>query len=87
MLENNLERQTTKRCKYLFPEVHLPLRKYYVSIEELLREISHNKPGHFQPLFSIPLRRSFPRRGKITALTNLLLLTTTLGVSRQRLNV
>jgi hypothetical protein len=37
MLENNLERQTTKRCKYLFHEVHLPLRKGYVYVEELVR--------------------------------------------------
>jgi hypothetical protein len=60
MLENNLERQTIKRCKNLFPEVHLPLRKGYFSVEELVREISHNKSGLFQPLSSFPLRQSFP---------------------------
>jgi hypothetical protein len=56
MLENNLERQTTMRCNDLFPEVHLPLRKGYVSVEELVRELSQNKPGLFQPLSSFPLR-------------------------------
>jgi hypothetical protein len=56
MLENNLERQTTIRRKDLFPEVHLPLRKGYVFVEELVREHSHNKPGIFQPLSSFPLR-------------------------------
>jgi hypothetical protein len=82
MQEINLERQTTMRRKDLFPEVHLPLRKCYVSVEELVRELSHNKLGLFQPLSSFPLRRYFSRRGKITALTNLPLLTTTLEVSR-----
>jgi hypothetical protein len=56
MLENNIERQTTKRCKDLFPEVHHPLRNGYVSVEELVRENSHNNSGLFQPLFSFPLR-------------------------------
>jgi hypothetical protein len=56
MLENNLERQTKKRCKDLFSEVHLPLSKGYVSIEGLVRELSHNKSGLFQLLFSFPLR-------------------------------
>jgi hypothetical protein len=80
-------RQTTKRDEDLFPNVHRPPRNGYVSIEELVREISHNKSGLFQPLSSFPLRRSFPRRGKITALTNLPLLTTTLGASRRRLAI
>jgi hypothetical protein len=71
----------------LFPEVHLPLRKGYVSVDELVRELSHNKSGLFQPLFSFPLRQCFPQRGKITALTNFLLLTTILGASQQRLTV
>jgi hypothetical protein len=56
MVENNLERQSTKRCKDLSPEVHLPLRNGYVSVEELVRENSHNKPGLFQPLSSFLLR-------------------------------
>jgi hypothetical protein len=60
MLKNNLERQTTKICKDLFPEVHRPLRNCYVYVEELVRENSHNKPGLFQPLSSFPLRPSFP---------------------------
>jgi hypothetical protein len=47
MLENNLDRQTTKRCKDLFLKVHRPLRKNYVSVEELVRENSNNKPGLF----------------------------------------
>jgi hypothetical protein len=41
MLENNLKRQTTKRRKDLFPEVHLPLRKGHVS--------AHNKLGLLHP--------------------------------------
>jgi hypothetical protein len=56
MLENNLERHTTKRRKNLFPEVHLPPRKGYVSIEGLAREVSHNKLGLFQSLSSFLLR-------------------------------
>jgi hypothetical protein len=64
-----------------------PLRKGYVSVEELVRELSHNKPSLFQPLSSFLLRRSFPQRGKITTLTNFPLLTTTLGASRRRLAV
>jgi hypothetical protein len=83
----NLERQITKRCKDLFPEVHRPLRNDYVSVEELVRENSHNKPGLFQPLSSFSLMWSFSRRGKITALTNFSLLTTTLGASRRRLAI
>jgi hypothetical protein len=63
----------------LFIEVHLPPRKDYVSVEELVRELSHNKLGLFQPLSSFPLRQS--QRGKITTLTNFPLLTTTLGAS------
>jgi hypothetical protein len=43
-------------CKDLFPEVNLPLRKGYVPVEELVRELSHNKSGLFQPLSSFPLR-------------------------------
>jgi hypothetical protein len=65
----------------LFPEVHHPLRNGYVSVEELVRDNSRNKPGLFQPLFSFPLRGSFPRRGKIAALTNFPLLTTTLELA------
>jgi NADH:ubiquinone oxidoreductase subunit C len=84
MLENNLKRQTTNRCKDLFLEVHHPLRNDYVFVEELVRENSHNKSGLFQPPSSFPLRKSFPRRGKITALTNFPLLTTTLGASQRR---
>jgi hypothetical protein len=82
MLENNLERQTTKRCKDLFLEVHRPPRNGYISVEELVRENPHNKSDLFQPLSSFPLRQSFPQRGKVIALTNLPLLITTLGASR-----
>jgi hypothetical protein len=81
MLKNNLEGQTTRRIKDLFPEVHHSLRNGYVSVEELVRDNFHNKPGLFQPLSSFPLRGSFPRRGKIAVLTNFPLLTTTLGAS------
>jgi hypothetical protein len=48
-----------RRDEDLFPEVHRPQRKGYVSVEELVREFSHNKPGLFQLLSSFPLRRSF----------------------------
>jgi hypothetical protein len=71
----------------LFPEVHHPLRNGYVSVEELVRDKPHNKSGFFQPLSFFPLRGSFPRRGKIAALKNFLLLTTTLGASRRRLAI
>jgi hypothetical protein len=71
----------------LFPEVHHPLRNDYVSVEELVRDNCHNKPGLFKPLSSFPLRGSFPRRGKIAALTNFPLLTTTLRASQWRLAV
>jgi hypothetical protein len=67
----------------LFPEVHHPLRNDYVSVEELVRDNSHNKPSLFQPLYSFPLRGSFPRRGKIATLTNFPLLTTTFGASQR----
>jgi hypothetical protein len=50
MLENNLESQTTRRSKDLFSEVHHPQRNGYVSVEELVRDKSHNKLGLFQPL-------------------------------------
>jgi hypothetical protein len=43
----------------LFPEVHLPLRKGYVSVEELVREFSHNKLGLFQPLSSFSTKAIF----------------------------
>jgi hypothetical protein len=81
MLENNLVRQTTMEQKDLFPKVHLLLRKSYISVEELVSELSHNKLGLFQPLSSFPLRRSFSRRDKIIALTNFPLLTTTLELA------
>jgi hypothetical protein len=40
----------------LFSEVHLPLRKDYVFVEEFIRENSHKKSGLLQPLFSFTLR-------------------------------
>jgi hypothetical protein len=70
MLEKNLVRQTTQRCKDLFLEVHHSLRNGYISVEELVRENSYNKPGLFQHISLFPLRRSFSQVGKITALTN-----------------
>jgi hypothetical protein len=56
MIANNSERKVLMRCKDLFPEVHIPLREGYVSIEELVRELSHNKLGLFQLLSSFSLR-------------------------------
>jgi hypothetical protein len=87
MLEKQLRESNTQRSKNLFPEDRHPLRNGYISVEELVRDNSHNKPGLFQPLSSFPLRGSFPRRGKIAALTNFPLLTTTLGASRRHLAV
>jgi hypothetical protein len=87
MLEKQLREETTRRSKDLFPEVHHTLRNGYVSVEELVRDDSHDKLGLFQPLSFFPLRGSFPRRGWIATITNFLLLTTTLGASRRRIAV
>jgi hypothetical protein len=87
MLEKQLREANHTKKQGFFPEVHRPLRNDYVSVEELVRNNSHNKPSLFQPLSSFPLRGSFLRRGKITALRNFSLLTTTLGASRRRLTV
>jgi hypothetical protein len=35
----------------MFLEVHLPLRKGYVSVEEYVRELSHNKVGSLSSTF------------------------------------
>jgi hypothetical protein len=86
MLEKQL-REPNHTKKKGFVSRHHPLRNGYVSIEELVRDNSHNKSGLFQPLSSFPLRGSIPRRGKIAALTNFPLLTTTLGASRRRLAI
>jgi hypothetical protein len=43
----------------VFPEVHRPLRNGYVSVEELVREFSHNKLGLFQPLSSLSTKAIF----------------------------
>jgi hypothetical protein len=48
----------------MFPEVHCPQRNGYVSVEELVREISHNKTGLFQPLSSFPLMRSYHKEAR-----------------------
>jgi hypothetical protein len=40
MLENNLVRQTTRDARICFPKVHLPLRKGYISVEELERDLT-----------------------------------------------
>jgi hypothetical protein len=87
MLEKQLRESNHTKKQGFVSEVHHPLRNGYVSVAELVRDDSHNKSGLFQPLSSFPLRGSFPRRGKITALTNFPLLTTTLGASRRRLAV
>jgi hypothetical protein len=47
------------------------LGKAYVSVEELVRNLSHNKSGLFQPLST---KEIFSRGGKITTFTNLSLL-------------
>jgi hypothetical protein len=48
----------------LFPEVHLSLRKGYISIEELVRETFHNKSGLFQPLSSFSTKAIFSMKRK-----------------------
>jgi hypothetical protein len=87
MLEKQLREANHTKMEDLSPDVHRPLRNGYVSVEELVSENSPNKSGLFQPLSSFPLRRSFSRRGKITALTNFPLLTTTLGASRRCVDI
>jgi hypothetical protein len=82
VLEKQLREANHARSKDLYPEVHRLLKNDYISMEELVRENSHNKSGLFQPISSFPLRQSFSRRGKITTLTNFPLLTTTLGASQ-----
>jgi hypothetical protein len=87
MLEKQLREANHKEMQGFVSKVHHPLRNRYASVEEIVTENSHNKSGLFQPLSSFPLRQSFSRRGKITALTNFLLLTTFLGASRRCLAV
>jgi hypothetical protein len=48
-----------RRNEDLFLEVHRPLRNDYVSIDELVREFSHNKSGLFQPLSSFSTKVIF----------------------------
>jgi hypothetical protein len=43
----------------LFPEVHRPLRNGYVSVEELVREFSHNKPGSLSTVFLLSTKVIF----------------------------
>jgi hypothetical protein len=62
----------------LFHEVHLPLRKVYVSVEELVMELSHNKSSLFQPFSSFSTKTIFSTKRQDHALANLSLLTTTL---------
>jgi hypothetical protein len=52
------------RRKDLVPEVHLPLRKGYISVEELVRELSDNMSGLFQPLSSFPLGDLFHKEAR-----------------------
>jgi hypothetical protein len=87
MLERQLRESNHTKKQGFVSQVHHPLRNGYVSVEELVRDDSHNKLGLFQPLSSFPLRGYFPRRGKIVALTNFPLLTTTLGARRRHLAV
>jgi hypothetical protein len=47
------------RDEDLFPEVHLPLRKGYVSFEDLVMELPHNKPGLIQPFSSFSSKAIF----------------------------
>jgi hypothetical protein len=64
MLEKQLRESNHTKKKDLFPEVHHPLRNGYGSVEELVRDNSHNKPGLFQPLSSFPLRGSFHKEAR-----------------------
>jgi hypothetical protein len=47
------------RRKDLFPEVDLQLRKGYVSVEELVRELSHKKSGLFLTTFLLSAKAIF----------------------------
>jgi hypothetical protein len=43
----------------LFPEGHLPLRKGHISVEELLRDLSHNKVRSLSTTFPFPTKVIF----------------------------
>jgi hypothetical protein len=62
MLQQQLRESNHTKKQDLFSEVHHPLRNGYVSVEELVRDDSHNKLGLFQPLSSFPLRGSSTKR-------------------------
>jgi hypothetical protein len=56
MLEKQLRESNHTKKQGFVSEVHHPLRNGYVSVEELVRDNSHNKSSLFQPLSSFPLR-------------------------------
>jgi hypothetical protein len=85
MLENNLKCKTTKRCMVLFPEVHHPLRNDYISVEELVKENSHN--GSLSATFLLSTKAILSTKRQDHNLTNFPLLTTSLGASQRRLGV
>jgi hypothetical protein len=64
MLEINKWGKSQRRDEDLFPQVHLPLRKGYFSIEELVRELPTTSRVSFNHFPPFPLRRSFPWRLK-----------------------
>jgi hypothetical protein len=85
MLENELREENHKETRgFVSRSLDSHLSESYVSVDELVQDTSHfqlllNKTILFRPLSSFLLSNSFPGRGKITALTNLPLLTTHLG--------
>jgi hypothetical protein len=62
MLEKQLREANHKEMQGFVSRSSHPLRNGYVSVEELVRESSHNKSGLFQPLFFFPLRHLFTKR-------------------------
>jgi hypothetical protein len=87
MLEKELREANHMNKQGFVSRSSPPTKERLRSVEEFVRDNSHNKPGIFQPLSSFPLRGSFPQTSNIAALTNFPLLTTTLEASRRRLAV
>jgi hypothetical protein len=56
MLEKQLRESNHTKKQGFVSRSSPPLRNGYVSVEELVRDNSHNKTGLFQPFSSFPLR-------------------------------
>ena len=90
MLELKVVRQTTKETQGFVSEVQIHQRESYVSVEELvgLESLATRslELGLFQPLLLSTIL-ILSTRGEDHARTNLLLLTTPSGASRQHLAI